>query len=400
MGDARAVCLDWMDVYGKPAHGLVREVGRTMVQKWVIKRELARSARHLKFPLFAIAAPIQRYLHDRSKARNSRFTPGLQSRGAQLALYLLHQKDALLASTFETCKHLAAKGFSTLIVSNTALSDADRQALAPYCFAMIERPNFGYDFGGYRDGILWLLDNPAPVKRLLLLNDSVWFPTLPGEDFLAQFLASDCDLYGAIMSQRKRHVSDRYVQSYAFGFSGKLVGTALFKHYWQHLNLQSDREWTIRRCERKMTAVFRSAGYKIGARWDFPDVAVALAQMSDSDLISVLQLEAKLEQKRGEVIGPIIARHGQPGWRTEVEAYINSAKFRKFILLLHPSVWLPLNFPFLKKSKERRFSQHRPYFIKSVGPECNPIMLAEIARWDGEAATISEAVSQTADREV
>ena len=371
-----------------------------MVQKWVIKRELARSARHLKFPFYAIAAPIQRYLHDRSKAQNSRFTPGLQPRGAQLALYLLHQKDALLASTFETCQHLAAKGFSTLIVSNTPLAEADRQALAPYCFAMIERPNFGYDFGGYRDGVLWLLDNPGPVTRLLLLNDSVWFPTLPGEDFLAQLLASDCDLYGAIMSQRKRHVSDRYVQSYAFGFSGKLVGTALFKRYWQHLNLQSDREWTIRRCERKMTAVFRSAGHKIGARWDFLDVEKALRQLGDAELIAVLQLEAKLEQKRGEVIGPLVARHGQPGWRDEVEAYINSPKFRKFILLLHPSVWLPLHFPFLKKSKERRFAQHRPYFIQSVGPECNPVMLAEIARWDAMDPLVTSAVSQTADTAV
>lgn len=374
--------LDCQRLGDKSAHELVWEAELTMVQKWVIKRELARSARHLKFPFYAVAAPIQRYLHDRSKAQNSRFTSGLQPRGAQLALYLLHQKDALLASTFETCKHLAAKGFSTLIVSNTTLSAADRQALAPYCFAMIERPNFGYDFGGYRDGILWLLEDSAPVTRLLVLNDSVWFPTLPGEDFLEQLLASDCDLYGAIMSQRKRRVSDRYVQSYAFGFSGKLFGTALFKRYWQNLNLQSDREWTIRRCERKMTGIFRAAGYKIGARWDFPDVKKALGQLRDEDVIAVLQLEAILEQKRGEAIGALVARHGQSGWRAEVEAYISSPKFRQFILLLHPSVWGALNFPFLKKSKERRFAQHRPYFVHTVGPSCNPVMLAEIAKWD------------------
>ena len=353
-----------------------------MVQMWVIKRELARSVKHLKFPLYFISAPIQRYLHDRSKSQKIRLSPGFQPRGAQLALYLLHQEDGLLASTFSTCQHLAAKGFSTLIVSNTRLSAADRQALAPYCFAMIERPNFGYDFGGYRDGILWLLESPELVTHLLLLNDSVWFPTLSGEDFLAQMLASDCDLYGAIMSQRKRHVNDRYVQSYAFAFSGKLVRAPLFKRYWQRLNLQTDREWTIRHCERKMTGVFRSAGYKVGARWDFSDLERALAQLSDADLISVLQLEAKLEQKRGEVIGPLISRHGQIGWRAEAEAYINSPSFRKFILLLHPSVWLPLNFPFLKKSKERRFAQHRPYFIQSIGPQCNSVMLAEIERWD------------------
>lgn len=132
-----------------------------------------------------------------------------------------------------------------------------------------------------------------------------------------------------------------------------------------------------------MTGVFRSAGYKIGARWDFSDLEKALARLSDADLISVLQLEAILEQKRGEVIGTLIARQGQLDWRAEAEAYINSPKFRKFILLLHPSVWLPLNFPFLKKSSERRFALHRPYFIQSVGPQCNPVMLAEIERWDG-----------------
>lgn len=349
---------------------------------WVVKRELLRVLDYAKFPFLAAISPIRRRLHDRDKGRTNRITPGAQPRGPNVVLFLLFQPKGVLASTFETCRHFAEKGFGCLIVSNVALSDKDRAALAPYCFEMLERRNFGYDFGGYRDGILHLLDGGVQIDKLLIMNDSVWFPTFADEDFLDHVLTQTTDLYGAVMSQRKSRVTDRYVQSYAFAFNGKIVQSPAFATYWRGLSVQSNRQWTIRQCERKMSLYFRLHGFSNGARWDFDDVAAAISRLGDDDLVALLQLEAKMGRKRALVIASLIGRRGEPSWRTEVETYVRSADFRKYILLLHPAALAEMNFPFLKKSFEQHTALLRPIYAQVLQDRCTPIMLAEIANWD------------------
>lgn len=366
---------------------------------WVVKRELLRTLDHAKFPLLAAIAPIRRRLHDATKAQSSRVTQGQQLRGPRVAVYLLYQPNGLLPSTIQTCRHLTDKGFTTLIVSNAALSEHDRALLSPFCFTMLERLNFGYDFGGYRDGILHLLDTATPVDRLFVLNDSVWFPTVANEDFLDQVLIQDADLYGAVQAQAKRHLEDRYVQSYAFAFKGAVVHSAAFATYWRGLNIQSNREWAVRTCERKMTAFFRAHGFTVGARWDCETIAETVSKLSDEEIAALLQLEAVLENKSVVNASSLTRLKNQMGWRKEAEAYIRSPAFRKFILLLHPATLAKLNFPFLKKSYERRFSLMRLVYADEFKYLCDPIMMAEIAKWDRKEQDVSlTVVSQTAGK--
>ena len=353
---------------------------------WIVKREFRRIVEQVKFPFLAASVPVLRLMHDLRKSRTSRITPGAQLRGPKVALFLLFQPKGLLPSTFETCRHLMSKGFSCLIVSNTALSEKDRLALAPYCFAMLERRNFGYDFGGYRDGILHLLETPESIERLLVMNDSVWFPTLANEDFLDNVLSQTTDLYGAVLAKRKRRDGGDHVQSYAFAFSKTILQSPAFHDYWRSLPVSNNRRWTVRQCECGMTSYFRQLGFSVGARWDFNDVVAAVGRLSDDDLVALLQLDARLKYNSSSVIGPPIISRGRAGWRTEAEAYVRSREFRKFILLLHPALLVEMNFPFLKKSFERRYAEHRPIYDETLGDRCDPIMLAEIANWDRKTA--------------
>ncbi len=353
---------------------------------WIVKREFRRTLDQVKFPFLLASAPVLRLMHDRSKARTSRLTAGAQMRGSKVVVFLLYQPKGLLSSTFETCRHLAAKGFSCLIVSNAALSADDRAALGPHCFAMLERRNFGYDFGGYRDGILHLLASPEPIERLLVLNDSVWFPTLAHEDFLDHVLTQTTDLYGAVLARQKRRGAGDHLQSYAFAFSQAAVQSPAFANYWHSLPICNNRRWTIRQCECIMTGYFRARGFSVGARWDFTDVVAAIGRLSDNDLVALLQLDAKLKQKHSLALGPLIANRGQPGWRDEVEMYVRSPEFQKFILLQHPATLAEMNFPFLKKSFERRYTMHRPIYAETQRDRCDPVMLAEIANWDRKTA--------------
>jgi hypothetical protein len=349
----------------------------------IFKREVLRIWQQAKKPPLRTFAPLRRWMHDQSKSRTIHLTKGAQVRSPKIALFLLFQPKGLLPSTFQSCRHLAEKGFTCLIVSNAKLSDADRESLKPYCFEILERPNFGYDFGGYRDGILHLLDASDPIDRLLLLNDSVWFPTFSGEDFLDHVLAQETDIYGAVMSQRKsKKIENLYVQSYAFAFSANIIKSTVFEKYWRNLAVLSDREWTITECERKMSGSFRQHGFTLGARWTFDDVVEAVGRLAEEDIIAVLQLEAEVHEKRRPVIAEWIARRGEPNWREGVKAYIASRNFRKFILMLHPVVQAEMQIPFLKKSSELEFVYVRRAYLKTMRERCDPIVFAEITQWD------------------
>ncbi|MDZ4308961.1 MAG: rhamnan synthesis F family protein [Cypionkella sp.] len=352
---------------------------------WVVKRELRRTLDQVKFPFLMASAPVLRMMHDRSKSRTSRITPGAQVRGPKVVVFLLYQPKGLLPSTFETCRHLAAKGFSCLIVSNAALSDEDRVALAPYCFQMLERRNFGYDFGGYRDGILHLLETPEPIERLLVLNDSVWFPTLASEDFLDHVLTQPTDIYGAILTQPKRRGKPAHLQSYAFSFKGKIVQSPNFLKYWRELSISSNRKWTISQCECKMTSYFSNLGFSVGARWSSDQFFTSLIDLNDDKLAALLQLNADLKEGRDKVVSPILARRNEPDWRAAALAYAHSTDFRNF-LQLHPALQEAMNFPFVKKSFEQRFCMHRSIYAQVLSDRCDPVMLAEIANWDRKTA--------------
>ena len=353
-----------------------------MLPMWKVKREILRAKDHVRFPFIAMSGPMRRGWHDFRKDRTSRYTAGQAPVGPNVVLYLLYQPKGLLASSVETCRYFAAKGFSVFIVSNAPLSDADRSTLCGLSFGVLERENFGYDFGGYRDGILHLLDAGVQMDKLLIMNDSVWFPTFAGEDFLDHVLAAKTDLYGAVLSQRKQHMAQRHLQSYAVSFGKKLLASADFAQFWRKLTLSSNREWTIRNCEVQLTVHFRKLGYTLGARWGFESLGAVLDKLSDAELKDLLRLEAELERKRAPTINALIANYGSETWRAKVTEFVDSHKFRKQIMLLHPAALSQMNFPFMKKSREPFYGVLRPLYAKWLADKCQPTMLTELSHWD------------------
>ena len=74
--------------------------------------------------------------------------------------------------------------FTPLIVSNSPLSNKDKNLILEYSWVLIERKNFGYDFGGYRDGVLFISEKIIDLDKLILINDSTWFPIIDNNSFI------------------------------------------------------------------------------------------------------------------------------------------------------------------------------------------------------------------------
>lgn len=89
------------------------------------------------------------------------------------------------------------KGYAPFVVSNLPLPEVERGRLLPSVWRYIERSNFGYDFGGFRDAVLELASDLPRMERLFFLNDSTWSPLPGGQDWLDAVESLGVDFAGA-----------------------------------------------------------------------------------------------------------------------------------------------------------------------------------------------------------
>ena len=239
-----------------------------MIQRWKILRELGRVGQQLRAAMSWPVEPFQKWWHDRNFYRNVTITPGLAAQSGRYAVFLIYQPLGVVKSTLETCRHLAQNGYSVLLVANSELTPGDRDALQTECWKIAERPNFGYDFGGYRDGVRLLNDLRIAPQALVLLNDSIWWPIFAADSILARMESAGADVVGTIMHQptRKRsHLRQpvEFLESYFFWFNQRAAGSAGFSDFWRKYRVSSIKYNAVHRGERRLSRVMMQSGMKV-----------------------------------------------------------------------------------------------------------------------------------------
>lgn len=365
-----------------------------MIPLWKLKRELARIKLQLRLPFSMAAAMVETRLRtrtgmDRHARRSVRLSAGLIAPLPDMALVLIYQPDGLQASLFQTCRHLTAQGFAPFIVSNTALRDDDRIRLLEACHLLMERPNIGYDFGGYRDGILHLLDAGARPDNLLVMNDSIWFPLFDDCTLLAEIRAQPDDLFGPVYNDRveKSHLS--HLQSYMFNFKRAALDRPAFRTYWERLVTSANKQLVIRMCEMRMTKAFRDAGFSVGYKWTAADGVAALRALPAADLRRALDYMGGLEPKTAQTLQ--LLRTGSatdpatgPGEAAVLDALLYLQGVPPYLLKLPPGLLIDaLRLPFLKKDRHLPYQLQRAAFLQDPpATPVNPVIQTEIAGWD------------------
>ncbi len=92
-------------------------------------RELKRAAYKVLDPLTTLLESVPQLWHDQQFYQRVRITEGTHTIQDKLAIYLLHQPDGLLRSTYLTAGHLVKKGYSIIAVSNAPLTGQDCEEL-------------------------------------------------------------------------------------------------------------------------------------------------------------------------------------------------------------------------------------------------------------------------------
>ena len=346
----------------------------TILPLWKLKREAGRLGLQLKSVAELITGPFARRRYDAQRMQAVQIADGVLPAGPKIVLFLLFQPKGIPDSVVQTCSYLASKGYTPLVISNAPLSKADRSVLCKTAWKVVERPNYGYDFGGYRDGI-WILNREGIVPdNLIIMNDSVWFPLGASEDLIDQMETSQAAYLGAqVFGDSVAQASDRKWRQPFFGSYFLMIKDTAFSHpdfqtYWTDYKLTSNKETTLHRGERAFSYMMFKAGVQsegIYSRDRFDSVVAALDK---EDLPSALKylicMDPKLEQLRQHLLNTMT---DSVDWTMACRDLIQASAETKNYIGSSPVLSIAkLNFPMIKKNNEMLYRRARIAILQAI----------------------------------
>ena len=163
----------------------------------------------------------------------------------------------------EHLKGLRPVARRVVLVSNSSIAPEDLAATQQVCDEIIERPNTGWDFAGWRDALT--SEDTGNWDEIILTNSSVMGPLYPLKDIFAEMerrrSADPFDFWGMVLSRQKR----LHLQSYFFVFSKGVVQSDAWRTFWQGVADIDEKDEVIRRYETGLTMALAKAGFRYAA---------------------------------------------------------------------------------------------------------------------------------------
>ncbi len=341
-----------------------------MIPAWKLKRELARLGEQLAALPRLVYEPVYQILYDRSLETRLKVSTGSVSASDRIAIFLLYQPGGVEASIQVTLDHLLQCGFAPMVISNCPLSEADRAQLRERSWLTVERPNFGYDFGGYRDAVWLLRKNKIECEVLLFINDSVWFPIFRESSMLQEMLQSDSRYIGtqAFGKTFEDGPFDGFFGSYCFMVKQPLIDTDAFNHYWNRYRLSSSKEIVLRRGERRFSREMLKSGTKSRAMYPVERFAQVINQMAIDEVRRALDELVVFDGERLESKRHLQQASGLDGdWLTQAKQLIIDTSQSKNFIGSSPVVSINrLGFPMIKKNNEMLYRQARRMIVDAM----------------------------------
>jgi len=280
------------------------KLGFKLPPLWKVRREAIRIGAQADGLLhsktgFSVAHNYQRAVIGRKR----KLFKGELPIAKRAALYLIFPKEGVLASHRIALTYLIRSGYTPIVISNQPLSPQDRAGLLPQCALLMERPNFGYDFGGYQDGMRCAAPYLDQLDHLAIFNDSCWFPVNPEIDWLAIAEANPADFVGAAAHEGmttdgvvdfsvENWVMDTtrdlfHISSFALHFKGKLLHSDALKSFWENYEPTGHKTLTILRGEIGLTQHVLRSGFSFAVTQDTTRLDQLLDALPDDRLFEI-----------------------------------------------------------------------------------------------------------------
>ncbi len=320
------------------------------MQFWKIKREFARLQQQLRAIPEFLTEPILNYHY------NKHVIPKLQAEGGtieykdRIAIFLIFQPSGIPESVFDTCRHLEAKGYAPFVVSNCQVSESDKEKLKTVTWRFLERRNFGYDFGGYRDGILMLYRWSLSPSFVCIINDSIWFPLYDQDALIETAEAREDVISGTVLRERG---SAKFLESYFYLFPKSIFLNKSFRSFWTSFRMTSNKYKVIRRGERGFSQSMMESGLKLEPIFKNETFLKEMRGSSDEFIRETLRHsimpDQEFSEKRDELLNA-----SRDTWRDEALQFIEATVSKRMPYSAYPYAMTHLMaYPVLKKSNEK-----------------------------------------------
>lgn len=333
---------------------------------WKVRREFHRMwVRTTLFASRCLYEPLRKPVYDLTARWRQRITNGKLPMTDRVAVFVVYQPKGIAASLLLTLDHLQENGFSVLLVSNGTLRAEDRVTLARYSGIVLERPNVGYDFGAYRDGLrhLWSLNHD--LSLLVLMNDSTWFPLRRQDDSLKRMEALEADLAGHIykIENEKKRRND-HIESHLLMVSRGFSQSEEFREFWSSYRMSNHRATTVEVGEKGLTQMALRSRRRVVALKDREWLMNVLHGLDDEKLRVVLDHTIDSYSRREPDLSDVRQRlaAGEP-WREAFLDWTDNALRNSRSHLLSAAFVMPAlvygRMGFAKKANDIRFHMAR-----------------------------------------
>lgn len=127
---------------------------------------------------------------------------------------------------------------------------------------IIQRPNIGFDFAAWRDGMEYVgFDHLEKYDSVTLMNDTCIGPLWSLEPYFRSFeSAIDCDFWGMTNFKKTKYFRE-HVQSYFVSYSREVVSSKVFKSFWMNVKSYDNVRQVIDNYETKFTSELKRTGF-------------------------------------------------------------------------------------------------------------------------------------------
>lgn len=127
------------------------------------------------------------------------------------------------------------------------------------CASVIIRCNEGYDFGSWMTGLRLHANEISNADSVILANDSFWGPVTPLEDLFWRIEACDGDVVGLTDNL----MYEPHLQSAFLVYRPAALESAVFREFWNNLQIWEHKRDLVKHCEVGLTAALRRAGLRM-----------------------------------------------------------------------------------------------------------------------------------------
>ncbi len=212
---------------------------------------------------------------------------GKKTYGDKLCIFALYQKGRIERNVFHQLEEITRQGFSLHVVSNLEIQPDDLSRLETLCVKITIRDNIARDFGAYKDGVLYELERMKKehyVKSMLLMNDSIYFPTHDPSAIFKKMEMQEIDFWGLTENFEESF----HIQSFFIVFNKEVICSLAFLNYWRSYAYNSTRVYAIQKGEVGLTKSMIAAGFRSLVAYPSEELYKHIIDAENKDLAQIL----------------------------------------------------------------------------------------------------------------